>query len=610
MINWKRGLLCLAPVLCVTASLYAADAKVDPNLYLNDVKYLASPELKGRATGSPELETAARFLAGKYREFGVKPADGRNYLQSFPVTTEAKAGPRNRFSFTENGHSTTLQSTRDFVPISFSSTGKFSGTVVFAGYGITAPEYRYDDYAGLDVKGKIVLVLRHEPQENDEKSIFAGKALTSHAAFTNKAANAKMHGAVAMILIEDRANHPNEPAELVKFGSTEGPNDAGLEIVEVKEAVVDSWFKDAGKSLDKLAAEIDKDLKPESFAFPDNIRVDAQVDIQHVVKNVHNVVAYIPGTTDEYVILGAHYDHLGMGGPFSLAPSVTAIHPGADDNASGTAGVIELARWYSKQPKQRRGILFLNFAGEELGLLGSAWYVAHPELPLAKAVAMINMDMIGRIRDGKVYVGGTSTGSDLRPLLEKVMAKYPLKIDFSEGPESDSSDHTSFITGQVPSLFFFSGLHSDYHKPSDTWEKIDAPAAAELLAMVSEVADDLRDQPDRPKFVKAAPNPHEGAVGPVTGSAGGGYGPWFGSIPDFGEGVKGVKFADITAGSPAGKAGFRAGDVMVEFDGKKIDNLYDFTYALRAKQAGDKVQVKVLRDGKTIEETVLLTKRP
>jgi hypothetical protein len=310
------------------------------------------------------------------------------------------------------------------------------------------------------------------------------------------------------------------------------------------------------------------------------------------------------------VILGAHYDHLGMGGQYSMTPSVSAIHPGADDNASGTAGVIELARWYSTQPKQKRGILFLNFAGEELGLLGSAWYVAHPELPLDKAVAMINMDMIGRIRQGKVYIGGTSTGSGLRPLLEKVTPKYPLKFDFSEGPESSSSDHTSFITGQVPSLFFFSGLHSDYHKPSDTADKIDAPDAAELLTMVAEVADDLRGQADRPQFVKAAPNPHGGTVGPVTGSGSRGYGPWFGSVPDFGEGVKGVKFADITAGSPAAKAGFKAGDVMVEFDGKKIDNLYDFTYALGAKQAGDKVQVKVLRDGKTMEETVLLTKRP
>jgi len=605
MNSWKRGLL---PLLCAASWMYGADSKVDPNLYLKDVQYLASPELKGRATGSPELETAARFLAGKYREFGIKPADGKSYLQSFPVTTEAKLGPRNRLTFMEAGHSSVVGA-GSFVPLSFSSVGRFSGTVVFAGYGITAPDYHYDDYEGLDVKGKIVLVLRHEPQENDEKSVFAGKELTTHAAFTNKAANAKMHGAVAIILIDDHANHPNQPSELVKFGSTDGPKDAGLEVVEVQETAIDSWFRDAGKSLDKLEGDIDKDLKPQSFAFPDTIRVDGQVDIQHVVKTVHNVVAYLPGTTDEYVILGAHYDHLGMGGQFSLAPSVTAIHPGADDNASGTAGVIELARWYAKQPKQKRGILFLNFAGEELGLLGSAWYVAHPELPNDKAVAMINMDMIGRIRDGKVFVGGTSTGAGLRQLLEGVAPKYPLKIDFSEGPESSSSDHTSFISGQIPSLFFFSGLHTDYHKPSDTADKIDSTDAAQLLTMVAEIADDLREQPDRPKFVKAAPNPHGGVGGPITGSASG-YGPWFGSVPDFGEGVKGVKFADVSAGSPAAKAGFKAGDVMVEFDGKKIDNLYDFTYALRAKQVGDKVQVKIFRDGKAMEETVLLTRRP
>jgi len=374
---------------------------------------------------------------------------------------------------------------------------------------------------------------------------------------------------------------------------------------------VDRWFEDAGKSLDQIEADIDKDLKPESFAFPGTIRVDAQVDIKRVVKTVHNVAAYLAGSTAEYVILGAHYDHLGMGGQYSLTPSVTAIHPGADDNASGTAGVIELARWFSKQPKQKRGILFLTFAGEEMGLLGSAWYVAHPELPLDRAVAMINMDMIGRIREGKVYIGGAATGSGLRPMLEKVVAKYPLKFDFSEGPESTSSDHTSFTSGHIPALFFFSGLHSDYHKPSDTWDKIDAPDAAQLLAMVAEVTGDLRTEPGRPQYVKVAPPTHgEGSMGPVSGAAGAGYGPWFGSIPDFGEGTKGVKFADITAGSPAAAAGFKAGDVMVEFDGKKIDNLYDFTYALRAKQPGDKVLVKVVRDGQTVEATVLLTKRP
>ena len=607
MTTWKRG---LAPILCLASWAYGAEAKIDPNLYLNDVKYLASPALKGRATGSPELETAAGFIVGTFEEMGLKPVAGQGYLQDFPVTTDARLGTQNRFAFSENGRSTVLNCPRDFVPFNFSSAAKFGGTVVFAGYGITAPEFKYDDYAGLDVKGKLVMVLRHEPQENDEKSVFAGKLFTAHAQFVNKAANAKMHGAVGLILIDDRAAHPSEPWELVKFGSTSGPLDAGLAIVQVKEELVDPWFRDAGKSLEKIEADIDKDLKPESFAFPDAIRVDAQVDIERVVKTVHNVVAYLPGETGEYVILGAHYDHLGMGGQYSLVPTVTAIHPGADDNASGTAGVIELARWFSKQPKQKRGILFLAFAGEEMGLLGSAWYVAHPELPLDRAVAMINMDMIGRIREGKVYIGGAATGSGLRPMLEKVTPKYPLKFDFSEGPESSSSDHTSFITGQIPSLFFFSGLHTDYHKPSDTWDKIDAPDAARLLAMVAEVTDDLRSEEGRPQFVKVAPSMHgEGAMGSVSG-AGAGYGPWFGSIPDFGEGTKGVKFADITGGSPAALAGFKAGDVMVEFDGKKIDNLYDFTYALRARQPGDKVPVKVVRDGKTIEATVLLAKRP
>ena len=602
MNSYKRRLPWL--VLCAAALAYGADAKIDPTLYLNDVKFLASPGLKGRATGSPELEKAAAFIAGKFREFGLKPVAGNAYLQAFPVTTDAKLGKQNHFDFRENGRVTTLRLPEDFVPFNYSSTAKLSGAVVFAGYGITAPEYHYDDYAGLDVKGKFVLVMRHEPQENDEHSIFAGKMLTPHAQFVNKAANAKMHGAAGLILIDDSAAHPNEPWEMQKFGSTAGPLDAGIAILQVKEERIDAWFQEAGKSLPAVEAAIDKDVKPQSFAFPDALRVDAAVDIARVVKTVHNVVAYVPGQTDEYVIIGAHYDHLGMGGQYSLTPSVTAIHPGADDNASGTAGVIELARWYSRQPKQKRGILFLSFAGEEMGLLGSAYYVSHPELPLAKAVAMINMDMIGRIRDGKVYIGGAATGTGLRPMLEQVAPKYHLKVDYSEGPESGSSDHTSFTSGQVPVLFFFSGLHSDYHKPSDTWDKIDAPDAALLLTLVAEVADDLRAVTVRPEFVHVAPQ-----TPPMGGTSGSGYGPWFGSIPDFGEGIKGVKFADVREGSPAAKAGFKAGDVMIEFDGKKIENLYDFTYALQAKKPGDEVVVKVLRDNQPVEAKVLLAKR-
>jgi hypothetical protein len=422
-----------------------------------------------------------------------------------------------------------------------------------------------------------------------------------------------MHGASAVILVNDRFNHRSEGDELEKWGGASGPGDGGIAFIQVKEQKIDAWFADAGKSLETIQTEIDRDLKPQSFAFPDSVRVDARIDIERVVKTVHNVAAYLPGQTGEYVIVGAHYDHLGLGEQYSMAPSQAGtVHPGADDNASGVAGVIELARWFSKQPKQKRGILFMTFAGEELGLLGSAYYVAHPELPLDNAVAMINMDMIGRVRNAKVYIGGSGTGTGFRPMLDRITSKYALQMDYSDVSGYGASDHTSFTNGRVPVLFFFSGLHSDYHKPSDTWDKIDAPDAARLLDMVAEITDDLRENAARPQYVRVAPssNPHgDGATGPVSGSSASGYGPDFGSIPDFAEGVNGVRFSDVREGSPAAKAGFKAGDVMVEFDGKAIQNLYDFTYALRAKKPGDEVKVKVMRDGKPVEATVLLTKR-
>ena len=608
----KLRVLGLLSLVCAGASItLGATATINSSQYLDDIKFLASPELRGRASGSPELEKAGGFIAGRFREFGLKPVDGKNYYQAFSVQTASHLGKGNRFHFVEGGKPVSLRFPEDFVPFGFSPSAKIAGPLVFAGYGITAPEHQYDDYAGLDVKGKIVVILRHEPQENDEKSAFNGNKLTEHARFASKASNAKMHGAVAVVLINDVAAHPGQPDELAKFGLEDGPSNAGIPFVQVKAERVAAWFKDAGKSLEGIEAAIDKDLKPQSFAFPENLKVDAQVDIEREMKTVHNVAAYLPGETDEYVVIGAHYDHLGLGGQFSLAPSMTGtVHPGADDNASGTAGVIELARWFSKQPKQKRGILFLTFAGEELGLLGSAYYVEHPELPLGNAVAMINMDMIGRVREGKVYVGGVATGSNLRAMLDQITPKYQLKIDYSDSSGYGSSDHTSFTIGKVPVLFFFSGLHSDYHKPSDTWDKIDASGASRVLELVADITDHLREEAERPQFVRVAPPTHgSGSVGPVSGSSGSGYGPYFGSIPDFGEGTKGVKFADVRDGSPAAKAGFKAGDVMVEFDGKPIQNLYDFTYALQGKKPGDEVKVKVIREGTPVEATVLLTKR-
>jgi Zn-dependent M28 family amino/carboxypeptidase len=313
-------------------------------------------------------------------------------------------------------------------------------------------------------------------------------------------------------------------------------------------------------------------------------------------------------------VIGAHYDHLGLGEQFSMAPSqIGTIHPGADDNASGTAGVLELARLLSAQPKLKRGVLFLAFAGEELGLLGSSYYVNNPHLPIGKAAAMINMDMIGRIREGKVYLGGSGTGSTLNALLDEVRPRHhDIKLDLADQGGYGSSDHTSFTTKQVPVLFFFSGLHGDYHKPSDTWDKVDATSAIKLLRLIGDVTVRLATSEDRPQYVRVnlPPSAHSGQVAdPTRRSSGSGYGPYFGSIPDFAEPPTGVRFADVRDGSPAALAGLKAGDIMVSFDGKQIQNLYDFTYALRGKRAGDEVEVKVIRGTENVIVKVKLAER-
>jgi hypothetical protein len=599
-------IFCFAVLAAVMAG-GATAPRFDASSYLEHVKYLASPELKGRGTGMPELDKAAQYLARQFKEAGLQPPDGKSFFQPFTVTTNARLGKGNRFQYQLNGKAERIDADRQFIPFNFSAGGTFAGEVVFAGYGITAPEYHYDDYAGLEVRDKFVLLLRHEPQEFDDKSVFAGKVYTEHSQFFSKATNAKLHGARGVILINDTAAHGADADDLEPFGKTVGPANAGIPFVQVKAEVAARWLAAAGKDLNAIQKEIDQDLKPRSFALP-GVRVDIRLDVQRETKTVNNVVGYLPGETDEYLVIGAHYDHLGLGEQFSMAPSLAGTpHLGADDNASGTAGVVELARYFGARPKPRRGLLFICFAGEELGLLGSSFYVNNPRFPLNRAVAMINMDMIGRIRDRKVYLGGVGTGTGFKELLEELAKASPLQLEFSDQTGYGSSDHTSFTAKQVPVLFFFSGLHADYHKPSDTWDKIEAESAARLLELVAALSQRLTDGAERPQFVRVAEPPRP--VSHAGSSSAPGYGPYFGSIPDMAEQKAGVKFADVREGSPAAKAGLKGGDTMVEFDSKPIQNLYDFTYALRGKKPGDVVKVKVIRDGQPLEVEVTLERR-
>src|SRR5689334_1006411 len=591
------------PILALL--LFAAGighAETASQRYLDDVKHLTVPSMEGRGDGTKGLTRAAHLIEQRYKSLGLEPAGVQSYFQPFAVVTGARLKADNFLHAQDGQAKTALKLNQDFVPFSFSSSGVASGALVFAGYGASAAEFSYDDYANLDVKDKIVVLLRYEPPgfASHDKT-----GLTQHSQLVTKAINARNHGAKAVILVNGKLGQGEEDL-LTQFGSVSGPINAGIMLVQAKNEVAEAWFRSAGKSLSDVQEQINAANKPASFSFPDNLHLTLKVNIETTRATVNNVLAYLPGQTDEYVVLGAHYDHLGRGNFDSLAPSqVGQIHPGADDNASGTAGVLELARRLAPMKgKLHRGILFASFAGEELGLLGSAEWVKEPTRPLEKAVAMINMDMIGRIKDDKVYIGGVGTGSTFQALLDQAPGKSTFKIDYSAGGPA-SSDHTSFATKHIPALFFFSGLHSDYHKPSDTWDKINSEAAVRLLDLVENVSEKIASAPERPVFMTVVEDKPS-----TSGSTGGsGYGAYFGSIPDFGQIENGVKFSDVKPGSPAAKAGLKGCDVLVQFGDRPIKNLYDFTDALRRSKVGDVVDVKVMRDGQQLSVSVTLEQR-
>lgn len=605
----RRPLLHLSLVL----SLFSLEAKAPPRIdgkrMLEDIKVLSSDRFQGRFTGTKELDEAGAYIAAAFKKAGLKavievPGDKPSYFQKLIVNTDSKLGPRN----TLRVGTQELNVAKDYLPMVSSASGDVSAELVFGGYGISAKDYNYDDFEGLDLKGRVVLLVRYEPQDGDEKSVFRGKERTFYATLMTKISNAKSRGAAAVLLVNNPLVDPGKSEDLDNFAGGAGQRDSGIPVLQVQTSKTDAWFAAAGRPLKSMLEATDGDLKPRSFVFPEELKVTLHAEVERVLSPTYNVVGYLPGETGEYIVIGAHYDHLGYGRQFSMAPSeVPKIHPGADDNASGSAAVMELARHFAKLPKQRRGILFVTFTGEELGLFGSSHLSQNLPIPAGLCVAMINMDMVGRMQNGKFFVGGVGTGSTFRPVLEKLAAgAKDLKPDFSDNLNVGGSDHTSFLARQIPSVFFFSGLHSDYHKPSDTWEKIQVPSYARLVSMVAGMAGELVQREDKPEFRKMEPKTSGGTSSGGTSS---GYGPYFGGVPDFAEVPTGVKLADIRSGSPADKAGLKPGDTLIEFDGKKVGNLEDYTFLLRSKKVGDSVVVKVKRLGQELSFTVVLAAR-
>jgi Peptidase family M28/PDZ domain/PA domain len=477
----------------------------------------------------------------------------------------------------------------DFLPFTFSMDGDVASEVVFAGYGITAPPLGYDDYAGLDVRGKAVLVMTGEPREGDPRGPFRPAEHFHYTELRHKVLNAREHGAAAVIVVEN-------PERGDRLAALRGTTPSwGIVAVSARREVADALLTPGGLDLASLRAAIERARAPASRVVP-GVRVRIRAALLRDRGATANVVGLLPGTVPtlaaEAVVVGAHYDHLGRGSPFSLAPERgDAIHPGADDNASGTAALLGLAEALTRSGAGRRSVVFVAFSAEELGLLGSTHYVGQPAVPLDRTVAMVNLDSVGRLRDGRLHVMGVDTGQGLRALVEQAGEGLPARLVL-RGDGVGPSDHTAFLNRERPVVFFFTGPHADYHRPGDTWDKIDADGLRTVTTVAYRVVRALADRDERPAFVRVPGGP------PRSGAGATGYGPYFGAVPDFGESPHpGVRLGGVRPGSPADRAGLQAGDVIVRFAGVTVRTLDDLVFALRSRRAGEAIEVTYVRDG-------------
>ncbi|HUL58028.1 MAG TPA: M20/M25/M40 family metallo-hydrolase [Anaeromyxobacteraceae bacterium] len=566
------------------------------------VSWLADPARTGRGVGTPGGEAAAEWLEARMREIGLAPGGEQGYQQPFEAPVEAALRPGNALEV--GGTSPALS--RDWQPFTFSDDGSAEGELVWAGYGITAPDLGHDDYAGLDVKGKIVLVAQDFPREQDERSPFRDPRQYRYGEWRYKAMNARDHGAAAILGVRDDWNHPGAD-DLPPWRGTVSSR-AGLIAARATLAALRAAGVDAAAL---AAASADGRPHPRALGVPARLAVA----IEHRRAPTSNVIGIVPGAdpalAGECVVVGAHYDHLGLGGEGSLSPEKTGtVHPGADDNASGTAAMLEIARAFAAGPRPRRTVVLVAFGAEELGLLGSARFVKAPPAgcPPDRMALMVNLDMVGRPQRGKVYVEGASTAKGLR---EDVIAEaarapaIPLAVAFG-GDGYGPSDQTSFYAVGVPVLFFFTGAHADYHRPSDTPDKIDAAGLVEVARLAYRAARGAADRPARYEVVRtAAP-----AERPGMRERERGYGAYLGAIPDFGERSEpGVLLTGVRSGSPAERAGLGAGDVLVRVGAARVQNLQDLAYALRAHRPGDVVEVEWRRSGEARSAKVTLEER-
>jgi hypothetical protein len=572
------------------------------------VETLASPRLEGRLAGSNGEKLASEYLVGELRKIGVKPLPGRtDFLLPFEFTagtkdggssislgSDARNGVDSGIVFTGSGGVTGGQ----VRALSFSDNGDAEGAVVFAGYGIVVPDskgFSYDSYATLDVKDKIVVVLRYFPEDAEART---KGILARYADLRYKAMAARQHGAKAIVIVTGPAS-PNA-GELAPMTFDTAIAGSGIVAVSVTGDVAAKIFP-ADKPLAAAQKALD-DANPHAtgFALP-GVTAHVHAAVEREKRTGHNVIGYLPATTPvtaiakPWVAIGAHFDHLGHGeAGNTLAGKEDAgkIHGGADDNASGSAAVLSVAGTLTTQPR-KRNVLIAFWSGEELGLIGSSAFTTKPPVPLDAIAAYLNFDMVGRMQDNKLTVQATGSSPAWGKIIEQTNVAAGFDLAVQEDPYQPT-DVATFNAAGIPSLSFFTGTHADYHKPSDTADKIDYEDLDRVASFAAAIVRRLEDTPDAPAFTKVDQQMQQGA-----GRAG--VRLFTGTIPDYSTEVKGLLLSGVVGGGPAEQAGLRKGDVIVEIAGQTITNIYDYTYALDVLKIGQPAKVVYLRDGKRLE---------